>query len=500
MPDSQQLPFEKIYRLPQPGASPQSFKRGYEYWRSPIASTAYANIVTNCNLPHQALEDDAAVQIILLNLFNTPSIDIQERADATLCLRCQISSSILKACKKQAGSFGPSSGVQELLQDLLAITLDDDGKKLIALSTENLGESLELKQSGEIKKMQYRLFNLEILAQYDVTKSKGKSLLNWAYYVTLYHKEIKKVLRQVGFKRLSDWALLNRVRKSQLEQLSERSCQIIDVFQLVYRRDRLKERQEATFRRIKKCPEPTIKQLSEMHSELEQRGLYISSSARLLKELQKIAQELQEIDLWMSQGSPEMENLEQQNSETGKTILRRDLPVTLSNNPEAIEYESILNFLRDKQDYALEYGVQQGIEDRLKNLQKGRRKIHALKFLPGLKLIYCEGASQRLVCEKLNFPNQSLVARIFAPKDLVYQIRFRTIEKLLDLILVKAEELGLTSLPPKQNYLSNLMDNIELLVDTEIFEVAIQELQNPNKDRIFNSLYAQKLRQYLKQF
>lgn len=56
MSDSQQLPFEKIYRLPQLGASPQNFKQGYEYWRSPITSTAYANIATNYTLPNQVVE------------------------------------------------------------------------------------------------------------------------------------------------------------------------------------------------------------------------------------------------------------------------------------------------------------------------------------------------------------------------------------------------------------------------------------------------------------
>lgn len=495
----QHLSFEKIYRLPQPGASPQSFKQGYVYWRSPVAAQAYENVVTNFIYAERPLGNNEEIQWSLIKLYKNSSVEIKQRAEATLCLRCQISSSIVKACKKQAIAFGPSSGVQGLLQELLAIALDDDGKKLFALSLDNTKKIFEVNQSGEVRSTHYHLFNLEILAKYDVEKSKGKSLLNWAYDVTLYHEKIKKVLGQVGFKRLSDWALMSRARKSQLKKLSKRSCQIVEVFQAVYKRDRLKARQQESFSVMKKCPEPTVKQLSEICSELEHRDIYISSSTKLLRELQRIAQKLQEVDLWMSQGSPETENLEQHNFETGITTLRRDIPITLSNNPEIIEDESILKFLREKQDYALEYGVQQEIEDRLNNLQKGRRKIHASKFIPGLKLMYCDGASQRLICDRLDFPSQSLVARIFAPKELAHRIRDRSIEKLLDLILAKAKELGLTPVPPTPDYLRNVIRNIELLLDTEIFEIAIQELQNPKKDRILNSLYAQKLRKYLNQ-
>lgn len=280
---------------------------------------------------------------------------------------------------------------------------------------------------------------------------------------------------------------------------SIRSCQVVDVFQSVYKRDKLKAQQQGNCSVTRKYPEPTVKQLREMRSELEKKDIYISSSTELLKELQKIAQNLQKMDLLMSQDSSETENPEQHNSEISRTTIPQDIPVAPANNPEIIEYESILNFLREKQNYALEYGVQQGIEDKLNHLQKSCHKIHASQFIPSLKLMYCDGASQDFICEKLNFPNQSLVKSILAPKELAHQIRFRTIEKLLDLILVKAEELGLTSLAPMPNYLSNLMKNIELLVDQEIFEIAIQELQTQKKNCVLNSLYAQKLRQYLNQ-
>jgi hypothetical protein len=91
------------------------------------------------------------------------------------------------------------------------------------------------------------------------------------------------------------------------------------------------------------------------------------------------------------------------------------------------------------------------------------------------------------------------VARVLAPKDLINQVRFRTLEKLLDIILAKANEMGLTAIPPRPDYLSNLMRQLEVLVDSEIFDEARQELQNPGKDRSFDSLYATELRLFLQE-
>jgi hypothetical protein len=230
---------------------------------------------------------------------------------------------------------------------------------------------------------------------------------------------------------------------------------------------------------------------------LSQQSIEIRDSAALLKALRQVAQDLQDIDLWMRQGRPDAEPLELPDPETGMLTPRRDISSVVTNDPEDSEQQSILDFLREQQAKALQTGIQQGIEDRLAEIQNSRRRKYTSKFLPGLGLVYEEGLSQREIYMSLGFPNQSASSRVISPKELIYKVRHRTIKNLLNSILLRAQEMGLTEVPPNPDYLSHLMSQVEALLDAEIFEEALQELQNPGKDRCFNSLYAQTLRNYL---
>lgn len=489
--------YRKIYRLPTPGSSASTVKKGYEYWLSPKAETGLNTLLSSQWLAEMnPVDDTAQIQQHLLGLFRETGQSDELQAQAGLCLRCFVSPAILQACKEQASAFAGTADRQTTLFDLLLGVLDDDGETFFLLLED--GPHI-LTQVGQRQPASYSCFSLEILSRYDYQSPNRKSLANWAYYVTRYHDRVTSVLNQGGFKRLSDWALMNRARPAQMEGLAERSRHLVAVFQAVYRRDRLKQRQrDGQSLRAKKCPDPSTVQLDEMRERLQALGIGFQSPKVLLEELRQVAKELQAIDLWMRQGRPNAEPIEPPDPETGVPTLRQDIASTVVNEPEALEYEGILQFIREQQLYALQYGLQQGVEDRLTEIRNSRRKAHASKLIPGLKLIYQEGLSQRDICEQLDFPNQPLVARVLAPKDLIHQVRFRTLEKLLDIILVRAQDMGLTAIPPQPDYLSNLMRQLEALVDTEIFEAALQELQNPGKDRSFTSQYADELRRYLK--
>jgi hypothetical protein len=488
--------YRKIYRLPTPGSTSATVRQGYEYWPSPRAASAWSVLFEG---QRSALTDKSEgtpqIQGHLLNHFLDGSQPDDHQVLAGLCLRCYISPSILKSCIEQASRFAGTADRHTIFLDLLSEILDDDGETSFLLSD---GEWYVLDEAGNRQPATYRCFSMEILGQYDYQSPNRKSLANWAYYVTSRHERLKSVLKQGGFQRLSNWALMNRAGASQLEGVSQRSRHLVEVYQAVYRRDRLKQRErDGQSLRGKKCLEPTVTQLEEMLTRLRDCDIIIQSPPVLLAELRQIAQELQDDDLWRRLGRPNAEPLEPPDPETGLPTVRQDIPSTVVNEPERLEYEGILQFIRKQQLFALQYGIQQGIEDRLTEIRQSGYREHAPKLLPGLRLIYSDGLSQRKIREHLDFSSQSLAARVLAPKDLINQARFRTLEKLLDIILAKANEMGLTAIPPRPDYLSNLMRQLELLVDSEIFDEARQELQNPGKDRSFDSLYATELRLFL---
>jgi hypothetical protein len=83
--------------------------------------------------------------------------------------------------------------------------------------------------------------------------------------------------------------------------------------------------------------------------------------------------------------------------------------------------------------------------------------------------------------------------RILNPGELVAKVREQIVQKLLDSILKKAQEKGLTTINPPIDYLKNLAEQIEVFADEEVFQSAAEEIRS-GKNRAMNSVYAQQLR------
>jgi hypothetical protein len=66
------------------------------------------------------------------------------------------------------------------------------------------------------------------------------------------------------------------------------------------------------------------------------------------------------------------------------------------------------------------------------------------------------------------------------------------VQQLLASILKKAQEKGLTQIPPPADYLQSLAEQIEAFADAEIFQEAGEEIR-AGKNRKMESLYAQQL-------
>jgi len=484
-----------MYRLPRTG------RQGYERWVSQSAKNFLATCPDLDGVITASKTTDESVQTILMSLFQEEhpknGQELQRKANAGLTLRCYVSQPILRACRERACAFGGGQVFNELINRVL----NDDGETLVVLDNASR-EHCILNRRGNLENTQYKFVTVEILNAYDHKSSARLSLQNWAYFYTRRHAQVKEVLTEVGFHSLSDWALLNRARSPHLEILPEKSRHLIQVFHSVYRRDRRQtkpndDQTKGTNTGGRRCPDPSKSQLEEMLNQLQEKKIMFANTAILMDELHQVAAELRQIDIWTRRKAPIAETLEFYDPDTGTTNLRPDLPNAETNDLEDVENVEMLAFIRQQLDDALEQSIEQGIDDKIRTLSKSRRAKLAPKYIPGLKLYYCKGQSTREIANTLGIP-QSQVSRVLSPAELLNQIRFRTTEKLLDMILVRSYELGLTDIPPKPNYLSTLVSQLEVFVDEEVFNLASTELRSGKKEA-FISRYSKFLCHYLNQ-
>lgn len=462
--------------------SPQNSRVGYEYRVVPPAQDFLQQQIAA--ISNSAATKNREIQTFLISYFQGKnSADIINRAIAGLCLRCNVSYPILKACQKIDSLFSPNKGFT--YKDLLPFVLNDDGMTPVILDRDRKTQ-LILDQTGKAQATAYKFFTVEVLRTFKPEEA-NMSLENWAYLQTKQNQEIKDFLSEFGFKNLSDWALLNRSRPKQLERLSSRSCYLVEVFHAVYRRDRRQQRQGS-----KKCPEPSNNQLEEMRALLQERGIIINANAELMRELKQVATELRQYDIWSSR-----EPLEIQDPD-GNDVTRPDLPYDSIDEID-VEQQEFLEFLHQQLREALTGAVEKEICDRIAHLQKSKKYASlSQQFIPGLKLYYCQNMSLKEIAPMLGMTSWDQARRILNPGEILNTVRSSTIQQVLDKTLEKAQSMGLTKIPPTPDYLKTLVEQVEAFADKEIFQEAMEEIR-AGKNRAMNSLYAQQLRIYFEQ-
>ena len=424
-----------------------------------------------------------SIQTTLLSHFQAQysAIAPAQRAQAGLCLRCNVSYPILKACQKIDNLY--SGDKQFSYHDLLSFVLNDDGKDLIILDRDGKTQ-LKLDSSSNPQPTTFNPFTVEVLRTFKADSPTSMSLENWAFLKTKQSPELKSFLAEFGFQNHSDWSLLNRVRPKQLKQLAERDRLLVEAFHVVYRRDR---RQQSG---VGKCSDPNIAQLIEMRLWLENQGLVIPTSNAVLKALKQVAQQLRQSDIW-SYRTP----LEVQNMESGNYELRHDLPTSTSDELD-VEQQEFLEFLRQQLQLALADAIAQGIATHLKQLEKSRKYApFAASFVAGLQRYYCDGMSLREIAPALGMSSWDQARRVLNPGELLSKVRSLTLQQLFDQILKKAQSQGLASASPDPSYLKTLAEQIEAFIDAEIFAEAAAEIK-AGKNRVMNSIYAQQLKIY----
>ncbi len=454
--------------------------RAYEHCLLPQAQAFFQS-----QFPTALQHQDKNIQLALLSQFQTRKSEqeTQNRAQAGLCLRCSVSYPILKACQTIDNLFAGDK--QFSYRDLLPFVLNDDGKVLVILDGEGKTQ-LKLDNAGEAQPATYKIFAVEVLRTYKPTVQTSMSLENWAFLQTKQHSELKNFLSEFGFQHLSDWALLNRVKPKQLEQLSEHDRHLVEVFHTVYRRDRRQQQ------KVNRCSDPTAAQLSEMGSLLQQQGIVINPNA-LMKALKQVAKQLRQFDIWQSR-----EPLEVQNVETGGYELRVDLPSDAINAFDTEEQE-FLEFLHQQLSLALTQAIEQAIQTQIAQLKQSKKYApFAACFVSGLRLYYCEGLSLRDISPQLGMSSWDQTRRILNPGELLSKVRLLAVQQLLEPILAKAQAQGFASKPPKPTELKTLTEQIEAFVDAEIFAEAASEIK-AGKNRLMDSVYAQQLKRYVEQ-
>jgi hypothetical protein len=451
-----------------------------------LEQTSLEDIAQSRNLD-DSMAQSQALQSALLSYFYGPHATVAQSnarqdnaAQAGLCLRCYISEPILKACQKIDHLF-KSQGCFTY-RDLLPFVLNDDGRQLIVLDAEGKTQLL-VDAQGTTRPSTYSIFAIKVLQTFQPNLKSRMSLDNWTYLQTKQNPEIKKFLSEFGFQLVSDWALLNRVKAAQLEQLSERDQQLVKIFHAVYRRDRHQQQKAST-----KCQPPSPQQIQEMVAGLEPEGLFYGDTEQVLADLKKVATQLRQYDIWGNR-----EPLDVYDSTTQAHTFRTDLPQETSAAMD-VEQQEFVAFLNQQLMAELKDAIAKCIGDRITTLTKSSRyRVFSQSYIPGLKLYYQQSMSLREIATHLKMTSWDQARRILNPGELLSQVRTQTIQHFLEQTLAKAQQMGLAQNPPNSDYLSTLIEQIEAFADTEVFQKAAEEL-HAGKNRSMNSIYAQQLR------
>jgi hypothetical protein len=434
-----------------------------------------------------------ALHSTLVSKFQAQSADttIKTRATAGLCLRCYVSGAILKACYTIDHLFGGEKSFT--YRDLLPFVLNDDGKTQVILDRDRKTQ-LAIIANQQPQATAYSFFSIEVLRTFKPGQSNkpgqskaqsSLSLDNWTFLRTKQNAELRQFLAEFGFQHLSDWALLNRARPSQLEQLSEYDRQLVAVFHQVYRRDRRQSKGS------KRCPDPSTTQLQEMLMMLQAHSVVFSTVSELMSSLKLIASQLRQYDIW-SHRVP----LEVHDSETGRDTIRSDLP---SSDGDELDFEQqeLLTVFQQQLDLGLKAAIAQEVRDRVAALHRSKKYApFAAQFIPGLRLYYEQGLSLKEIAPLLGMSSWDQARRILNPGDVLSKVRALTVQQVLDRLLEQAQQKGYAQTPPEPNYLRTLAEQVEAIADQDIFQAAVEEMR-AGQGRSFHSVYAQQLRIHL---
>jgi len=404
---------------------------------------------------------------------------------ALWCFRCFISDCVEKCCRQLVAQFGADHGFG--LLDLLPYVLDDDGEPWQWESPKNAYSSLAV----------------QVIQSFDPNRA---SLSTWVARRVRHHPELKQFLLDQGVYMVSDWAILNDTKPTQLQHilgefhlLSQTEVQNYEVllqsYHQVYRRDRLHNRLYANTSGGRYCQPPTLSQLNRMTTLLHASTHLGWTPEDIASHLRDLATYLRDYRISVRGGRPQMESMEVFSDSPIKVPSVSSLDLTIpvedaDDNNNAIQ-EFLTQFRREMLQ-SLDEALAQVLGDRITSLEK-RKKTSPQDFLEGLHLFHCAGTTMGDIATILGLKAQYQVTRLLKLKEFRADVRQRLLVELGDRTHTLAQ---LTTSPYQLDTLDAQLDDALLEPVDQLMAQAEAEASIARKAPL-KSLFAQRLCHYL---
>jgi hypothetical protein len=441
--------------------------------------------------PVLSSEENKHIQAVVWKLFRSAS-NVRDRAFAGFCLRCYVSQIILISCKKIPHTWEPNVEKPFSYIDLLPFVLNDDGRELVVLDSEEQTQ-LVLNHNDTTRPIARggEFFSVEILRKFNPTLSSSESLDNWTWRLTQQNQDLRLfLLWELGVGIPSDWALLCKHIPRSLEPHFEKGDrEILEVFHAVYRRDRRKSHEKG------RCSEPTLNQLQEMCDLLQQKTI-IHSQKKLVFHLKRIAEILRQDTLYRRTGSPKTISIEVYDNTNNDSVSNLELGYYTDPTIEELELERLKEDCHVLFEEVLYEAISEVLCQKVEDLGKSKGyKSFAQQFHKGLLLYYQEDKSLGEIAKLWGIP-WCQARRIFKLENLLDNIQYRTEKKFLDRISKSPTRYGVTTICNNPDYLKNVAVEIRNYALNKAFTSARAEILNGKKHKK-NSLLAQMIRRYL---
>ncbi|WP_407886135.1 hypothetical protein [Scytonema sp. NUACC26] len=360
--------------------------------------------------------------------------------------------------------------------------LDSQGETQYILNHHD-GTTQPISKGGEF-------FSVSILQKFNPNLVSNESLDNWIRRLTCQNNNIKSFLWEFGLATPSDWGLLCKTITRPLSKLfSAEELEIIQAFQKVYQRDRLKTCQKG------RCFEPTQSQRKEILSFLRQKNIAISVK-ELISNLKRIAEILRQDWLYRKTGSTKTVSIEVYNDSTNNYFPNPELPYHTDYDQEDVELEKLQKICKDLFEQSLYQTIPEVIQQRIEELKKSRAyKNFAHRYPEGLRLYYQENLSLGDI-GKIWGIEWSKTRRIFQLENFLNIVQYRTEEVFLDKLLKLRNQFQPAQFHNEPDSLKNLAELIREFALSKAFKEAKAELI-ASKKQVKTSLIAQIIRIHL---
>jgi hypothetical protein len=247
---------------------------------------------------------------------------------------------------------------------------------------------------------------------------------------------------QHGIYLISDWAILNNTRLEQLPKVLSDfhglssdeiaiAVALLKAYHVVYRHDRLRQRQSGQISGCSTCTLPTIEQLTRIAGFLNS----THSPETVLGQLQSLATRLRQYRIHVRGGNQfRTESLDQ------PEIQSRVLEMQSAPSEEGLEEEeqAFLSFYQAQFSECLDQAIDQAIDDRVAYLQR-KKTSKVTQFLEALKLFHCRGKAMGEIAVQVGLTAQFQVTRLMKLKEFRASVRQLLLQKLRDRVIEKVK-------------------------------------------------------------